>query len=303
MLARILPSWLAVPAAVLLLCAAGCGSPAAPEIPEGVEFGGPEFSAIVLSSDLAVGADNRLSFSVVHRDGPPVTAPTAQVRTYLWDGAERQLKGNAVAEFQSWFDGAIGVFLSRQSFDTPGVWELEADLMVDGAPIKASAKFPVKETADTPNVGDPAPASVTLTADDVPELGHLSSAPQPNPAFYRVSVHQALASAKPFVLVFATPAFCISATCGPQLQELAKVQERYAGRANFIHVEVLKDPHLFQGIRPTEDELVPAVSEWGLPTEPWTFVVDAQGRVADKYEHFTPASAIEAALLEALEGP
>ena len=236
-----------MPVTVLLLHAAACGSPAVPAIPADVEFGGPEYSAIVLSSDLAVGEDNRLSFAIINRDGIPVQAPTAQVRTYLGNAGERQHKGDATADFQQWFGGASGVFLSRQAFDAPGFWEMEADLVVDGATITASANFQVKETADTPNIGDPAPASVTLTASDVPELGHITSAPEPNPAFYRLSVHQALAEAKPFVLVFATPAFCVSATCGPQLQELAKVQERYAGSANFIHVEVLKDPHLFQG--------------------------------------------------------
>ena len=30
--------------------------------------------------------------------------------------------------------------------------------------------------------------------------------------------------------------------------------------------------------------LAPAVEEWGLPTEPWVFVVDANGIVAGRYE-------------------
>ena len=37
------------------------------------------------------------------------------------------------------------------------------------------------------------------------------------PVFYQVSVHDALAAHKPFVLVFATPAFCTSRVCGPTL--------------------------------------------------------------------------------------
>jgi peroxiredoxin len=42
------------------------------------------------------------------------------------------------------------------------------------------------------------------------------------------------------------------------------------------------------------------VEEWGLPTEPWTFVLDKEGRVHAKFEQFTPAEEIEAALLEVL---
>ncbi len=288
----------------VLILAVGCGSAATPTIPEDVEFGGPEFSAIVVSSDLAVGDDNRLSFGIVNRDGMPMRASQAELRTYYWPEGQdqRQHKAQTTAEFQQWTSSAGGIFASKVSFDAAGIWELEADLVADGTEITASSKFMVKENSDTPNIGDPAPASVTLTASAVTDLSHITSDPQPDPGFYQLSVHEALAEAKPFVVVFATPAFCVSATCGPQLQQLAEVKDRYAGRANFIHVEVFKDPHLIEGTRPSAEGLVPAVAEWGLPTEPWTFVVDGQGRVAAKYEHFTPAPAIEAALLETLGG-
>ena len=48
---------------------------------------------------------------------------------------------------------------------------------------------------------------------------------------------------------------------------------------NFLHVEV------FTNINdPANIVLAPAVEEWGLPTEPWVFVVDANGIVAGRYE-------------------
>jgi hypothetical protein len=31
-------------------------------------------------------------------------------------------------------------------------------------------------------------------------------------------------------------------------------------------------------------ETVPTVGEWGLPSEPWLFVVDADGRLVEKFE-------------------
>ena len=63
--------------------------------------------------------------------------------------------------------------------------------------------------------------------------------------------------------------------------------------------EVFEDPHLIEGNRPTSG-LVPAIKEWGLPTEPWTFILDSQGLVQVKFEQFTPADEIEAKLLEVL---
>jgi len=54
-----------------------------------------------------------------------------------------------------------------------------------------------------------------------------------------------------------------------------------------------------KGERSTGDR-VPAVDEWGLPTEPWTFIIDSQGLVQAKFEQFTTADVIEAKLLEIL---
>jgi hypothetical protein len=63
----------------------------------------------------------------------------------------------------------------------------------------------------------------------------------------------------------------------------------YIGRVNFIHVE----PYVLEvsdgRTQPVLDvtgypKSVRASVEWGLPSEPWVFVVDAQGKVAFKFE-------------------
>jgi hypothetical protein len=38
------------------------------------------------------------------------------------------------------------------------------------------------------------------------------------------------------------------------------------------------------------------VLEWNLPSEPWVFVLDSSGRVADKFDGITTAEEIAAAL-------
>ena len=62
---------------------------------------------------------------------------------------------------------------------------------------------------------------------------------------------------------------------------------------------MFKDPHLIEGNRALA-ETVPAVEEWNLPTEPWTFVIDKDGMVRAKFEQFTSADIIEEALREVL---
>ncbi len=291
----------AVLSALVIFACASPEGPTAIVVPPTEEFGGPPFSAVVISSDLAIG-DNRFSFGVINRDGMPIRVPEARLRVYfLPEGDDgRQSKSSATASFQKWTTSAAGIYTANLFFDTVGTWEIEADLTAAGTAITAGAMFTVKETSDTPSIGAPAPASVTPTAADVPDLSHISSDPDPDPGYYQISVHQALDQGLPFVVVFSTPKFCTSATCGPQLQALRELKDRYAGRAAFIHVEVFKDPHLIEEERPGLEQAVSAVNEWGLPNEPWTFVVDSEGRVAAKYQQFTPASVVEAALADAV---
>ena len=297
--------------AILLLCllpaAVGCFAPRSAEGPPTPLPGGPEYSALMVSSDLAAG-DNRVVFGLVDRDNRPVAADTAQVRAvYTAPGAARGTeRATAKAQFLPWPPAGIGrgVFVADLTFDRagaatpdyPGLWELEiTSAAADGQSV--SAKTAVRVTAEpaTPAIGAPAPRSVTPTAGQTADLSTISSAADPDPELYQLSVHQALDTGLPLVVLFSTPAFCVSATCGPQLEILSALKERYRGQANFIHIEVFADPHLIQGNRLTAKR-VPAVTEWGLPTEPWTFVVDKEGRIAAKFEQFTPEETLAAAL-------
>ena len=287
-------------AVCFIALAAACGGSESGGVivPPTEEFGGPQYAAVVVTSDMAVGRE-RLAFGVLTRDGGPLRAERATVRTYYLppntDG--REARQTLTAEFLAW-PTVAGVFVAHPEFDVAGSWELEAELTTpDGTEVVATSAFPVKETSDTPAIGDPAPASVTLKASDVEDLSRITTAGEPDPGLYALSIREAVADDKPFVVLFATPAYCVSFTCGPQVQELSGLREKHEGRANFIHVEVFEDPHLIEGGRPTGG-LVDSVEEWGLPTEPWTFVVDANGIVRAKFEQYTPASVIEGALLE-----
>ena len=297
-------------AGVLLLAAVACFAPGRAGEPTPPP-GGPEYSAIMVSSDLAMGS-NRLVFGLVTRDNAPVRAAEAQVRAlYTAPGTTEAVeRKNVTAQFLPWPpEGSNrGVFVTTMEFDVageatqdnPGLWELQVTATTaDGTLIEATTAVRVTEAQVTPAIGAPAPPSVTPTAGSVDDLSTITSAPNPDPELYQLSVHEALESGKPLVVLFSTPAFCVSATCGPQLEALGRLKERYRSQANFIHVEVFADPHLIQGDR-FSAKRVPAVDEWGLPTEPWTFVVDQTGRISAKFEQFTPEEEIEAALQDTL---
>ena len=297
-------------ATILLLLGPACSSAGgATPTPQ---FGGPDVSAVIVTTDHAVGL-NRIVFGLVDRDGMPVRADEAQVQgLYVLPGQEQdgqagqpntEVHAEGVAKFMRWPVGQQGVFGINMLLDEPGFWLLQAEATTpEGRTVTAQGAFQVKAVSDTPAVGQMAPGSVTPTVDDVggvDRLDRITSANPPDPDLYRMSIHSALASGQPLVVVFSTPAFCVTATCGPQVEVVSNLQDAYRDRANFIHVEVFQDPHLIEGQRPTGG-VVPAVEEWNLPTEPWTFVVGGDGLIRAKFEQFAAAEEIEAALQDAL---
>ena len=285
-------------ALALVLTGACRGAP--PGVPELPPL--PEVSAVILTRDLAVGG-NRVAFGLVDLNGMPVRGGEAKVRALLLPpgkgpGVER---ASSVATFIKWPLGGQGTFSTTLNFDTPGFWEVEATVTgEDGSPIVAKGAVEVKERSATPAVGDPAPRSLTATLSDTTDIATITSDFTPDPDLYRLSVREALEEDKPVLIAFSTPKFCVSATCGPQLDIVSQLRERYSGQANFIHVEVFKDPHLIVGARPPKGGYVDAVHEWSLPSEPWTFVIDKAGKIHAKFEQFAAAEEIEAALREVL---
>ena len=94
------------------------------------------------------------------------------------------------------------------------------------------------DKATTVGVGQPAPSTTNPVAADVGgDLAKISSDPKPDPAFYQTTVADALAAHKPFVLVFATPAFCTSAQCGPTLDRVKAAAAAAPKDVEFINVE------------------------------------------------------------------
>ena len=262
----------------------------------------PQVSVIVVTTDNSVG-DNRVVFGLVDFEGMQLRSDEVPVRTVFLGPHENSdaVEDSTIAKFVRWPTGVQGVFTANLEFNAPGIWDLVVDTTTpEGEAITARGALEVSEESLTPVIGQPAPPSITPTVDSVGNLATITSSPNPDPDLYRLSIHEALQAGKPLVLVFATPAFCVTATCGPQLAEISQLKEQYSGRANFIHVEVVKDPHLIEGGR-SSVEFVQAVTEWALPTEPWTFIIDEGGLVHAKFEAFAALEELADSLQQVLE--
>ena len=267
-----------------------------------------QYSVIMVTSDLAVG-QNRISFGLVDIDNVPVKTESVAVKSVYFKPGQDEgvIKQSVQANFVEWppENSGRGVYLTQLDFDKtgsgtsidPGLWGLEITAVADdGSKIQARTALAVAALSKSPVIGGIAPPSRTLTESTVSELHKITSAPNPDLGMYRISVRDALQEGKPAVIIFSTPAFCVSATCGPQLNVITNLKRKYRDKVNFIHVEAYQDPHLISegivGLVPVD-----AMDEWGLNTEPWTFVVNKNGIIQAKFEQFVT----EAEILIALE--
>ena len=200
------------------------------------------------------------------------------------------------AVFQAWPVSPRGVFTAQLQFDRPGEWGIGA-VVTDGEGIerKASARVRVGESSATPAIGATAPRSVSKTLADVDGFSQITTDFEPDTDLYGMTIAEALDADKPLLVVFSTPAYCQTATCGPQLGVVKELKAEYGDRMNFIHIEVYDNPHEIEGDL-SKAVISPTAEEWGLPSEPWTFVVDGDGVIRAKFEAFTTRDELEAAL-------
>jgi len=116
----------------------------------------------------------------------------------------------------------------------------------------------------TLQLGEVAPRVHTKTLSDVGgDLTRITTYRQPDERMYQYSVDQALASGKPVLLEFATPAHCTP--CDRQLQMIKSLVQEYQGKMIFIHMDQYDNPDAYKA--------------YHVPGDPWTFVIDRRGIV------------------------
>ncbi len=101
-------------------------------------------------------------------------------------------------------------------------------------------------------------------------------------------------------MLIGTPAYCTSRFCGPEVDELARLAEAFPDRAVYIHIEVWKE------YKPPEAQVVnQAAADWllrelpdGTPemTEPWLYLIGADGIIVDRWGSLFDSADVEAAL-------
>ena len=247
--------------------------------------------------------DNRFGFGVFDVGGEQIT--DAEVAIYAAPGPDGEPTGPHPAsieglETEPAFEArttaddpqsAETVYVTDISFDQPGEWRLVA-LVRDGENFLATRlpSIEVGDYAEIPDVGEKAPIISTPTTEDVGDLSEIDTR-DPHDSMHEVDAEQVIGE-KPTVLLFATPALCASRVCGPVVDVAEQVKSELGDEAEFIHMEVFEDNNPTKGVREQ-------LQAYGLRTEPWLFVLDAEGRVSTRIEGAFSAAELRQAVEKA----
>jgi hypothetical protein len=272
-------------AALLALALAACGGDGGDEAERSAadafeqSFSGVEAYPLLVSSELVVG-QNRFVVGLLDDNDAPVADPRIQMTVDFYDISGAEPVKSSSSEMQwVWIEkGLRGYYIGNATFEKAGEWGVEIRVAGSGIDEELRSKATVAEESSTPALGEWPPPSDTPTLEDVENLSQISTDTTPVERFYRYSIAEALQQRRPTVVVFATPKFCTSAVCAPTLDRVQDVADEFP-KVSFVHVEPYELDQL-------PDEFVPvrAMTQWGLPSEPWVFVMDSSGRVVAKYE-------------------
>jgi protein SCO1/2 len=175
-----------------------------------------------------------------------------------------------------------------------------------GAVGAADFSMTAGEQSPTPPIGSRAPSVRTPVAADVGgNLKLISSDTFPDPRFYERSVDELLAAGRPFVFTIYSPAFCPTTACGPLLSYMKEIAGEFPEMA-FVHAEPYVMRDLGGRIQPEYEGNAFAWASWsrtyGIPVEPFVFVVDGAGEIVASFELIVGTDEIRTAIRSALGG-
>ncbi len=209
---------------------------------------------------------------IVLFNGPEVANNVQSVAVTLYDISEEEARPIWNGTASAYDDAPYPYWTIHPEIPSAGIWGLEIETTTaDGLSEKYQRSIEVNDQPVSPAVGSQPPASQNRTTPQYP-VDQLTSGNQPDPALYDMTVADALQSGKPTVVIFATPAFCQTRICTPVVSVAEAVQAKNGENVNVIHLEIYDD---FQNLTNA-----PEVAQWGLTSEPWTFVIDADGVVS-----------------------
>jgi len=264
--------------------------------------GGPELG---LATSVLTAGENRLAFGVIDQEGQflygrtalyVARRPGARARGPYPAPADVLVTQPAFRSRQAATesDPFAAVYAAQVPFDRPGRWSILSVTQVGDRRVAAANQVEVMRPAQdrVPRVGERAPRVETDTLESVGGRRELLDTRVP-PSDMHARSFADVVGERPVALLFATPQLCQSRVCGPVTDVALQLRREYGDRVEFIHQEVYVDNDPSKGVRAP-------LRAFNLPTEPWLFVVDRDGRITARLEGSFGIDAFRRALETAL---
>jgi hypothetical protein len=234
--------------------------------------GNPTWNLVRASfPELLVGEQQRFAFALTTIENEPIDEPSIEVYTRDPGG---DITGGPY-DVERFGHGALPltVYLTHVDAPDPGPLEIVA---VAGNDFGVTAVQVVRpEDSVVPTPGAEAIASKTPTPEDPMDFEEICTR-EPDCPLHDRSLDDLLTAGRPLLVMFATPAYCQTAVCGPAVDTFVDVSDaRDWGDLAFLHVEIFTDAAV---------TIAPPVLDWGLPSEPWLFAIDAGGTIVDRLD-------------------
>lgn len=241
------------------------------------------------NSTLLVG-ENRLGVALT-QGGKPVLDAVATVEV---QSGGRTLETEKL-EFAGHEYHDIPYYLSAVSFPGHGAYHLVVKaILSNGVPAGGAIDVQVTTQSPEPPIGFKMPPLKQPVAADVNgDLSKIDSGVPPD-TWHSETVAQGLAEHRPMTVYFGQPGRCATETCGPTITVLQELCKQYCGKLLFEHIEVHYPA--------SADSTNPAFEQMGFQSEPWTFFVNAQGVIADRYEGPVTLAQVQASAEGTLAG-
>ncbi|MFN8016370.1 MAG: hypothetical protein U0R17_07190 [Acidimicrobiia bacterium] len=172
-----------------------------------------------------------------------------------------------------------GIFSFYPKLNSAGNWTLKVQHKNEDLELS----FNVNEKNTAPKLNDQSPLTDTPTDTNPLDAKVLCTRSQGNCGLHQNNLRDLLQSKKPFAILFATPARCQTSYCGPVLELTREVAKEHS--IPVIHNEIYKDE--------TTNDVIDSVAFWNLPSEPWLFGIDADGKIVARIDGAFDKSEIE----------
>jgi hypothetical protein len=231
---------------------------------------------------------NYVAFGMAEQAGQPIIGSNATVWVAQGAGGEGAPRGPFTADWAPYTKpdapplAPQGLNHAEFSFDQPGVWQMLVEVQTTSGRVLGTSAIQVKETgkASTRVPDQRAIASQTPTVGDARGVHPICTRTPPCP-FHQITLAKALTLSKPTAFFVGTPKFCMSRTCGPNLEELIGVANEVGDRVSFVHAEVYRSDKAEDIQRQAAS---PTFAQWGFQSEPWMFLIDRNGIIAKRFE-------------------